>query len=66
MACTAFSGSLGHFIHSGFPIKEILISSIGGIIGAKMASKFANLASEEKLSKIVGIVFLSLGAIMTI
>ncbi|WP_066504546.1 sulfite exporter TauE/SafE family protein [Abyssisolibacter fermentans] len=66
MACTAFSGSLCHFIHSGFPIKEILISSVGGIIGAKMASKFANLASEEKLSKIVGIVFLTLGTIMTI
>ncbi|MCM1988204.1 sulfite exporter TauE/SafE family protein [Oceanirhabdus seepicola] len=66
MACTALSGSIGHFIHSGFPIKEIAIASIGGLIGARMASKFANLASEEKLSKIVGIVFIVLGSIMTV
>ena len=64
MTFTAFSGAVGHFmIESSVPYLEVFISCIGGFIGAVMAANFANLASEEKLSKAIGATFIFLGLI---
>ncbi len=64
MTFTALSGAIGHFVvESSIPYLEIVISCIGGLIGAVMAANYANVASEEKLSKAVGISFVLLGLI---
>ncbi len=66
MMFTAFSGAAGHLYYGPFPIYAAFIGVLGGVIGAWSASKFANLSSEERLARIVGVVFLALGIIMTV
>jgi hypothetical protein len=66
MAFTALSGAVGHTLYGHLPLYAALAGCIGGAIGAKSAATFANLASEEKLGRAVGVTFLVLGIIMTI
>ncbi len=66
MMFTALSGAAGHLYYGPFPIYAAVIGVAGGVIGAWSASKFANLSSEKRLAKIVGVVFLVLGIIMTV
>jgi len=64
MAFSALSGSLSHFIiEQHYPIQELFICSTGAFVGALMAANYANLASEKKLSKIIGVVFVILGLV---
>ncbi|RZN69073.1 MAG: sulfite exporter TauE/SafE family protein [Candidatus Methanolliviera hydrocarbonicum] len=64
MAITAFSGTLGHALYRSMSLSTVLIGCVGGIFGARSTAAFANLSSEEKLSKVVGIVFILLGLVM--
>ncbi|MBD3388299.1 MAG: TSUP family transporter [Candidatus Altiarchaeales archaeon] len=64
MTFIALSGAIGHFIHTGTPLPEILITGTASIIGAATASKFANKTTDEKLSKTIGITFIALAIIM--
>jgi hypothetical protein len=66
MAFTALPGAVGHALYGPFTLYAALTGCIGGAIGARSAATFANIASEEKLGKAVGVVFLILGVIMTI
>ena len=58
MAFIALSGGVGHFINRPFPLTDILIASAGGVIGAIVASRYANAVSEEKMFKVAGIILL--------
>lgn len=58
MAFISLSGGIGHFVGIGFPWTEIIITSIGAIIGAAVASKYANKTSEEKMFKIAGVILI--------
>lgn len=74
MIFTAFAGALAHFAIPYEVVGMDLVTQMGftviciiaGLIGAKMAAKFANIASEEKLNKVVGITLSVLGAVMVI
>jgi len=61
MIFTAFSGAVGHAIYGELALYSVIFGGVGGVIGARSASKFANLSSEKRLKRIVGIVFMSLG-----
>lgn len=65
MVFTALSGSLSHFaVEAHIPLIELTMAGIGGIIGAYMAAKYANLISEKRLSKMIGIVFILLAGMV--
>ena len=67
MTFTALTGGVSHFIHlSAIPWMEFAITSVFAVIGAKLAAKFANVASEEVLLRIVGITFTTLAIVMII
>ena len=66
MTFTAFSGAAGHFFfEQAIPYWELAISSAGAFIGAYLAAHYANIISEKKLSKAIGVVFIILGGITT-
>jgi uncharacterized membrane protein YfcA len=64
MAFIALSGGIGHFVNRAFPVFDVLIASVGGIIGAVIASKYANSISEEKMFRISGLILITLSIIV--
>ncbi len=66
MAFIALSGAVSHAYYGTIPPYAVLIGCISGAIGARSAATFANLASEEKLGRVAGVVFLILGIILTV
>ncbi|MDY6894913.1 MAG: hypothetical protein SVO01_05795, partial [Thermotogota bacterium] len=54
-----------HALYAPIPLDLLAFAVVGGALGSKMASIFANNVSEEKLSQIAGVAFILLGA-MTI
>lgn len=67
MAFLALSGGIGHFLRiPSFPVNEIIIASIGGILGAAVSSVYANRVNERKLFKISGFVLLILSVVVFI
>jgi len=66
MTFTALSGLIGHALYAPVPLAILLISWVGGAIGAIAAAAYANRISEDQLSKVAGICFVILGALMTI
>jgi hypothetical protein len=66
MVFTAFTGAVGHGLYGRFPVSTALIAACGGAIGARMAARFASLASEEKLGKVIGVAFFLLGIVTTL
>jgi len=66
MIFTAFSGAVGHAYYGELALYSVFIGGIGGIIGAQSASKFANITSEKRLKRIVGIVFMALGLMLAV
>lgn len=66
MIFTAFSGALGHIYYGDIMFTAILVGSIGGVIGARSSSTFANLASEKKLKRTVGLVFMVMGSSLVV
>lgn len=66
MTFTALSGAMGHGLYGPFPLYAAVLGGIGGIIGASSAASFANVSSEEKLARTVGVAFLILGILMVV
>lgn len=66
MMFTALSGGLSHAIYDPFPLWMAVFTIIGSVLGAWSAAKFANLASEEKLARVIGVMFLILGLVTTV
>ncbi len=64
MAFISLSGGIGHFIGKSFPLAVIAITSIGGIIGAILSSKFVNKISEEKMFKISGVILIIISLVV--
>lgn len=66
MSFTAFTGAVSHFVIDGaVPDPFILaLCVVFTLVGAAIASKFANKASPKTLNRAVGIVLLTLGVIM--
>jgi uncharacterized membrane protein YfcA len=58
MAFIALSGGVGHFVNRSFPLMGVIIASIGGVIGAVVASRYANSVSEEKMFRVAGIILI--------
>jgi hypothetical protein len=66
MAFTALSGAITHILYAPIPWDLLIFCVVGAAIGSKMAALFANMASEEKLSKIAGVAFIFLGILTVI
>ena len=65
MIVMAFSAGVSHYYFEPFSLIFLLIAVIGGFFGARYSSIFANNISENKLKKIVGIILIILGAVLT-
>ena len=65
MILMAFSAGVSHYYFEPFSLTFLLIAAIGGFIGARYASVFANRISEGKLKKIVGLILIGLGLLLT-
>lgn len=62
----ALSGAISHVGHineMGFPLKFIAFAILGGVLGVMFSSRLANLASEKKLNKVVGVILFFLGVL---
>jgi uncharacterized membrane protein YfcA len=66
MAFTAASATVGYMVRGNVDVTASLIVAAGTVIGGLSGAKFANYASERTLSKIVGGIFMVLGAVMTL
>lgn len=66
MIFTAFSGAASHAYYAPLPMYAIFFGGVAGIVGAQSASKFANLSSEKRLKRIVGVVFMALGLMLAV
>ncbi len=67
MAFNALSGAISHFVVEGaVPLSEVVLTSVGALLGAIMAANYANAVSEQKLSKIIGYAFILLGILSVI
>jgi len=64
MIFIALLGGIGHYINLPFSIPLLAIGSIGGIFGALVSAKFANLLNEKTLNKLVGSVIIILGILL--
>ena len=65
MIVMAFSAGVSHYYFEPFSIIFLLIAVVGGFFGARYTSIFANHISEHKLKKIVGIILIILGTMLT-
>ncbi len=64
MTFTALSGAVFHFIsEQAIPVQGLVLSGVGALAGAILAANYANVVSEERLSKVVGIMLTLLGAV---
>ncbi len=66
MAITAASATAGYLMQGNVDVSAGLIVVTGTIAGGVGGARFANLASEEVLSKVVGGIFIALGVLMTV
>jgi hypothetical protein len=66
MAITACSGTIGYAIHGNIKPLAGLILGFSAAGSGMASAKFANRVNEQILAKAVGIIFITLGAIMTI
>lgn len=67
MAFTALAGGIGHVAGTAISAEEIILTSLGGIIGGIISSKYANKIKEESLFKIIGgiLIIISIAVILT-
>jgi len=65
MMFIAFFGGLAHYMNAQFSVQALVLGSIGGLIGAGWASRFANLLDEKVLNKLVGVLLVILGVLLT-
>ena len=65
MAVTAASATAGYLVRGNVDILAGIVVSAGTIFGGLQGVRFANIASEETMSKVVGGIFMALGVVMT-
>ncbi len=65
MAVTAASAVVGYGLRGNIDLLASVVISAGTVAGGVGGARFANLASERALSKIVGGIFIALGVAMT-
>ncbi len=66
MSVIALSGGAMHFYYGNFSVADIVIASIGGLIGAVLASNFVHKVSDKIIYKMAGTVFLCISVVMII
>jgi uncharacterized membrane protein YfcA len=66
MAITAASATTGYFMQGNVDVYASSVIVAGTVAGGLGGARFANDASEEILSKIVGVIFVALGVLMTV
>ncbi len=66
MIFIALFGGIAHYIYLPFSFLSLVVSGVGGIIGAVGSSKFANLIEEKTLNKIVSTVIILLGGLLVL
>ncbi|MFW5838552.1 MAG: sulfite exporter TauE/SafE family protein [Bacillota bacterium] len=66
MVFTAFVGATSHIIIGGTLWIPLIITSIAALVGANMASLFANRVNHKKLNLVIGYGLLTLGIILNI
>lgn len=57
----AGSGAVGHFLNNEVIVDAALIAGFGAIIGAVSGSVVANKVDENKLGRLIGVIFIVLG-----
>lgn len=65
MAITALSALTGYWRTGNVDLAASILITFGTIIAGVLGAKLANVISEDNLAKIVGVIFTSLGIIMT-
>lgn len=66
MGFTALTGAVSHIALGGTNVLFLVVSVISATVGALAASKYANIISEEKSNKVVGIFLILLGIALTV
>lgn len=66
MIFIALFGGVAHYINMEFSITALLIGAVSGIVGAYIASQYANSLNEKSLNKLVGIVIMILGVLLVL
>ncbi len=64
MAAIAFSASVGYAFNGNVDVLKALAVGLGAVLGGRIVAKTANKVSEDKLSKIIGLIFVILGFLM--
>ena len=65
MAFTALTGAVSHIAIGGFPDwKAFVLCVVFTLLGAQIASKFANKAPPKTLNRVTGVVLVVLGVVM--
>jgi len=64
MIFIALFGGISHYVNMPFSLSALFIGGAGGILGALGASKIANITKEKNLKIIVGVVVVTLGALL--
>ena len=65
MAVTAASGAVGYGLRGNIDLLASVVIAAGTVTGGMAGARFANLASERTLSRIVGGIFIVIGFTMT-
>ncbi len=66
MAATAASAVLGYGLRGNVEIFASILIAAGTVTGGAAGARFANLASERTLARVVGAVFMALGVTLTV
>jgi len=66
MIFIASFGAISHYIYMPFSFTAVLIGACGGILGAAVSSKIANILSEKTLNSIIGVALLILGGVLAL
>ena len=66
MAVTAASAVLGYGLRGNVEVFASIVIAAGTVTGGAAGARFANLASERTLARVVGAIFMALGVTLTV
>lgn len=66
MAITACSGAIGYAFHGNTQTLAGIILGLSAAASGAFSARFANKVDEEHLGKVIGMVFMALGIVMTV
>jgi len=66
MAVTAASAVLGYGLGGNVEVFASIVIAAGTVAGGAAGARFANLASERTLARVVGVIFMALGVTLTV